>query len=231
MSLLDGLVSENPMIHIKNLPDKVSAPDPLTLNERELILEWLKENEHEIYYHYFCVSFALGARQPSEVSGLWWDSIDFNSNEVLISQRITGGELKQNTKTGKPRTIRLRPHEMKSFKAMKKITGFKNEFVFLSPQGTPFYSPNRNLNLVWRRALKACGIRHHEMRQTRHTAATTWIMAGMNPKLVADRLGDRLDTVITHYSKWLDGQATDDELLKLDAFENQIAHNLRTKRG
>lgn len=230
MALLDRLIVENPMVHIENAKEnKGHKADPLTLQERDKVLAWIKENEHAIFSHYFTASFAMGARQPSEMSALHWKNVDFNACEVFIDRRITGGKLKMGTKTGKDRTVKLRPQDMDAFKSMREYTGFDGDFVFKSPQGNPFFSPNRNLNKVWNRALKACGIRHHEMTQTRHTAATTWIMAGMRDKFVASQLGDSVAMVQTHYAKWLDEQGTDDELAKMDAYETRIANKLRTE--
>ena len=71
---------------------------------------------------------------------------------------------------------------------------------------------------VWRPTLRALGIRDRDAKQTRHTFATMCLHAGMNPAYVARQMG-HIDTRMFFevYSKWIDGQANDREISKLDA--------------
>jgi len=54
--------------------------------------------------------------------------------------------------------------------------------------------------------LKAVGLRHRDCYQTRHTFATTALMAGVNPAYIARQLGHtNMGMLLKHYARWIDG--------------------------
>ena len=70
----------------------------------------------------------------------------------------------------------------------------------------------------WRPALKLCGIRHRDARQTRHTFATLCLLAGMEAPYVAQQMGNSPEMFYRVYSKWIDGKHNEAQREKFDAF-------------
>ena len=198
---------ENPVRDVEWIkPQQRDSADPLHVDERDAVLEYFRKYEDERFYHYFRVAFYTGARNPSEVAAFWWPDIDFRRSELRIHQVLSNKQLVSRTKTGDERIIVLAPEALDSFKCMKKFTFLQNEWVFMSPRyNAPFRQPQKSLMPAWKRALKKVGLRDRGMRQTRHTAATLWIMNGYSPGFVADQLGDNLSTVFRNYARWLKG--------------------------
>ena len=70
----------------------------------------------------------------------------------------------------------------------------------------------------WVPALKAAGVRHRRAYQTRHTFATTALMAGANPAYIARQLGHtNAQMLFKTYSKWIDGADRGREKEKVEA--------------
>jgi len=61
------------------------------------------------------------------------------------------------------------------------------------------------------------GIRSRDAYQTRHTYATTALMAGVNPAYISRQLGHRNAAMLfKHYSRWIDGADGGREAAKLE---------------
>ena len=78
----------------------------------------------------------------------------------------------------------------------------------------------QRFNRLWARGRKAAGIpdeRGNGFHVTRHTAATTWLGAGVSLAKVAAYLGDTKETVLSVYAHFL---PSDDERARevMDAF-------------
>jgi len=69
----------------------------------------------------------------------------------------------------------------------------------------------------WRPTLARCGIRDRDARQTRHTCATTLLMAGANDRWAAGQLGHSIEMFQRVYSKWLPQNDKRQELAKASA--------------
>lgn len=214
---------ENPLRQIDwQRPPKRSAEtvDPLSIEEMHLVLNWMDANAHPIYAAYFRLAFASGMRNPSELTALWWDSIDFRQGTLRVKRKLTRQDLYDTTKTGDIRDVALPDMAIKALEVMKLHTFLQGGYVFRTPNGNTLKSPTKTLNPLWNRCFKKLGIRHREMRQTRHTAATHWIMAGANVKWVADQLGHDVATLEKHYARWLNEQGTQAELDKINQYQS-----------
>lgn len=216
---------ENPMRQIEweRPPRRVAETiDPLTVEEMHLVLDWMRDNADTVYWRYFQLAFATGMRNPSELTALHWDCIDFRQGSLRVKRKLTRQMLYETTKTGDVRDIALPSLGIEALEGMKPLTFLQGEYVFMTPHGNTMRSPTKTVNPVWNRCLKKLGIRHREMRQTRHTTATHWIMAGANLKWVANQLGHDVSTLEKHYAKWLDAQGTQAEIEKIDQYQKGV---------
>jgi integrase len=91
--------------------------------------------------------------------------------------------------------------------------------IFINPvTNTPWPDVQDQRKLYFHPALRALGIRSRDAYQTRHTYATTALMAGVNPAYIARQLGHKNPTMLfKHYGKWIDGADGGFEAAKLNA--------------
>jgi integrase len=84
--------------------------------------------------------------------------------------------------------------------------------------GSTYTSTDGPLDAFWKAAMRVCGIRVRDARQTRHTFATMCLHAGLKPGWVAGQLGHSVEMFYRVYSKWIEAQDQGAERRKLDAF-------------
>jgi len=220
---------DNPLRQIEwQRPPKMSAEtiNPLSIDEMHLVLDWMDSNAHPIYAAYFRLAFASGMRNPSELTALWWDCIDFRKGTLRVKRKLTRQNLYNTTKTGDIRDVALPDMGIQALEAMKMHTFLQGGYVFRTPNNNTMKSPTKTLNPLWNQCFKKLGIRHRDMRQTRHTTATHWIMAGANVKWIANQLGHDVATLEKHYAKWLDEQGTQAELDKINEYQNSLGRTV-----
>lgn len=96
--------------------------------------------------------------------------------------------------------------------------------VFATKMGTPIY--HRNLLREFKRLAadaKLAEIRFHDLR---HTCATLLLSAGVNPKVVQERLGhSRITTTIDTYSHLLPNMQKE----AAEAFSEMLQDQIKTK--
>lgn len=193
------------------------GPDPLEVEEIEIVLNHIKTHYHEQWHNYFEFAFFSGLR-PSELIALKWSSVDFRRAKARIdAARVRAVD--KDVKTHKARDIDLQTRALQALNRQKKHTFMKGEHVFNNPfTNDRFHDTGKPVRLVWRPTLRAAGIRDRDAKQTRHSFATMCLHAGMNPAYVARQMG-HTDTRMFFevYSKWIDGQANEREMSKLDA--------------
>ena len=151
----------------------------------------------------FSFALATGCR-PEEYLSIQWKDIDFEKGTViirraLITHRKGGGWHFGEPKTKQSRrtiplptsTIReLRTHRRQQLEAKLKLGTVWNNFdlVFASEIGTPLNPPN--ITRAFKKALERAEIRTSiRLYDLRHTTATLLLQAGVNPKVVSERLG------------------------------------------
>lgn len=210
-------VTHNLTMEIDSRRGQTTPPDPLDLDEVELVLAHILNKYGPHWHNYFEVAFFAGLR-PSEEIALLWPKIDFRREQARIdAARVR--TLDKDTKTHSVRDIDLQSRAFAALKRQKDHTFLAGAHVFLNPDtGEPFADTAAAMDIVWRPTLKALGIRHRDARQTRHTFATICLMAGMNPAYVSRQMGHRNAKMFFEvYSKWIDGAANDLEKAKMDA--------------
>jgi integrase len=204
------------MIEIDSRRGQKAPPDPLDLEEVELVLDHIQRKYDPQWHNYFETAFFSGLR-PSEQIALRWPKVDFRRQQARIdSARVRA--LDKDTKTHDLRDIDLQSRALAAITRQKEHSFLSGGHVFLNPvTGEPFTDTAAPVQIVWRPTLKALGIRDRDARQTRHTFATLCLMAGMNPAYVSRQMGHRNAKMFFEvYSKWIDGAANEREKSKMD---------------
>lgn len=174
--------------------------------------------------HRFCMMFSFAiatGMRPEEYFALQWKDIDLEKGtatirRALVRHRSGGGWHFAKPKTAKsirmiplPDSItkELRKHRKKQAEERLKLgTAWQNhDLVFPSEIGTPLNTPNvtRTFKKILTKAEIRTSIRLYDLR---HTCATLLLLAGVNPKIVSERLGHSTVTLtLDVYSHVLPG--------------------------
>lgn len=216
--------SDNPAATFKNKKrDKIEA-DPFDQEEMNLIIDDIYKHEGDLWGAWFELGFYTGMRFPSEPAALTWQHIDLRKQEIKIKQiysKHAKNGIQKTTKTGVERTIRLNTRSLHAVMTVRKITGFKDHWVFIQKDGTPITSasPQRKM---WKAALKRLKIRYRSMYNMRHTYATFGLMNNANPAFMANQLGHSLEEFFKTYAVWINRVDTDTQIGFID---NAIAND------
>lgn len=187
-----------------------SQPDPFTLPEVSVVLKHMETENARLY---FTIAFFTGLR-PSELIALRWRNVNFARGQLTVTTALTRGKEKA-TKTSVVRTLELTELALKALESQHKLTGTK-EHVFLDDNGAPFNTTLQPLRQWWKPAMLTVPVRARDARQTRHTFATTCLMAGITPGWVAVQLGHSPEMFFRVYSRWIVGADAGAEKRKLD---------------
>ena len=183
------------------LPKKIQKEmDVLSKDESILFLQTLEGERFETLF-----SFALASgMRCQEYLGLQWKDINFEQGTATVQRAVvwhrTGGgwEFSQPKPAKSRRTIPLpvsvmkevRRHRIRQNEERLKLGAawHQNDLVFPSEIGTPLNPPNvtRHFKRILKKAEIRTSIRLYDLR---HTTATLLLQAGINPKIVSERLG------------------------------------------
>ena len=216
----DRLITYNPADELAFAKTQKPKPDPLSLEELELVLDWVKANENEVLYSFFEFAFFTGLR-TSEMLAVSWKDVDWLKGRVRVDKARVEGVLKE-TKTYEERDVELNSRALAALKRMKSHSFLRWEEIFINPNtNTPFIT-NKAIRLVWNACLKKLGVRHRVSYQTRHTFCTMNLMAGANVMWVSKQMGhSNTQMTLIRYSAWIEQSDKASETTKLDAFVNQ----------
>ena len=210
----------NPFFGFKKLPtrDAYEKIHPFSLEEQAKIISHLPEH----WKPYFDFALKVGLRQGEQIA-LKPKDIDWEKGLLHIRRAMTrdenGGVMEGNTKNKHSRrTIKLTLVMLAALKTQKKIHDqFQCEYFFCTTTGERIHSPNLRKR-VWIPTLKKAGVLYREMKQTRHSFATSALSCMENPLWIARVMGHRdTNMIIKVYSKYikdangsLDGSKLDD---------------------
>lgn len=215
--------ADNPMTGIKNMKVVKKLPDPLTADERDRILAELTRRYDPRVAAYFAFAFYTGMR-PEEIIALRWSDIDWQDKTARMQRvRTFRGSERDGSKTHAERDIDLVSPAMEALTAMKAYTFMKGEDIFENPvTGLPWHDERAQRDNYWTPTLKRLGIRHRRAYNTRHTYATTALMAGVNPAYIARQLGHaNTKMLFEKYARWIDGADKGTERRALEAALNK----------
>lgn len=189
---------------------KARAPDPYTKEERDMLLNWLRDNGTSPAYEYFHTAFHTGMR-TGELIALEWRDFD---GESLMVERGYVRRTTTTTKTDRWRRVILLPNAIAVLESM--CRGEPGQQIFLNQYGRRFQS-GYHLNRSLRKAHVATGIRQRTGPYPwRHTYASVALTAGVRPALVAAQLGHSLQVLLSTYAKWIPDDEDRTELSKME---------------
>jgi integrase len=209
---------DNPVEGIENAKQQKAAPDPLSLQEMVQILGHMTEHYPLSVSNYFGFAFCTGMR-PEELIALEWRDVDWRSLAVRVERaKSFRGQVKP-LKTYESRDVDLTEAAMLYLRRQKTITFQAGGAIFGNPvTGQPWHDERSQRDHYWKPTLKRLGIRMRRAYQTRHTYATTALMAGVNPSYIARQMGHRSAKMLyTVYAKWIDGADRGREKAKMEA--------------
>ncbi|KYP80055.1 tyrosine-type recombinase/integrase [Ferroacidibacillus organovorans] len=211
-----GLLARNPMEHMKRPRAEVKEMRSLTPDEA---VRFLEASVSDRLHVLFALMVETGLR-PGEALGLRWQDIDLEHRAIFVRHSLerlsTGWRLKEPKTKRSRRQIPLtattanllRDHRQNQLQERLRSKGkyVDHGFVFATAAGEPLRKNNvlrRHFKPILMAADLSSDIRFYDLR---HTCATLLLLAGENPKVVAERLGhasvtmtlDRYSHVLPH---------------------------------
>ncbi|GMA50722.1 site-specific integrase [Alicyclobacillus contaminans] len=226
-----GLIGRNPC-------KLVDAPRPKKVEmkvwTKEQVQKFIKTSSEDSLYHVFLLLLTTGMR-VGEVLGLRWQDVDLDNARLTVRQQISfirGGHVFQQPKTKSGnRTIPIPQQVVHVLKQVKRDQEEKQrlfgddyrmdlDLVCCTDKGTPLY--HGNFTARWNALIEKAGVPRIRIHDARHTHASLLLQQGINPKVVAERLGHAnvsitLDTY-THLLPGIQERA-------VDTFANEIFGN------
>lgn len=197
-----GLLVKNPLTSTKALSTEPTRMHVITKEQANKLISVALRHSR---FQWIIIVLALETgMRIGEIFGLEWSNINFEKKTLLVEKTVvstTKGKLIKPIGKNKfsRRTINLSDHTIESLKRFKLWlkaasirTGYsydKSNWLLPNPKGEP-RSPNSFTSHKFKDLLAEAGIdnafRVHDMR---HTHATLLLEAGVNVKVVSERLG------------------------------------------
>lgn len=199
-AFMDGMIEQNPMDRVQNLPIQTREPKPFTPDEKNKILHALPGQAA----NFFNFAFHTGLR-TGELIALSWNDIDWDNSIVRVSKSFTCGE-ETTTKTMKSvRGVVLFEPALHALKAQKPFTFEKAKRIFHNPRtNKPWIDDGQIRKRYWVPALKKAGVEYREPYQTRHTYASSMLSVGEHPVWISKQLGhSNTNMMFQRYARWV----------------------------
>ena len=196
-----GWLARNPAQGVaKRLPRPEGDAQPaLKARTSEQLNDFLKAAEHDRLFPLWRL-YAMTGMRRGEALALRWDDLDLEQGTVAITKSRTpvGGRVVESTpKSKRSRVVHLDADTVDVLQAhaaaqLEEIAaageGWHDErYVFTKQDGRPL-EPNW-VYREFRAAAQKAALPHIPLRGLRHTHATAAFHAGVNPKIVQERLG------------------------------------------
>jgi integrase len=167
--------------------------------DKEEVNRFLDVAKEDRLHIAFLLAITTGMRQ-GEILGLKWEDIDFKEGTLSI-KRILSHNGKELLSEGKTKssirtiyldnvTIEALKHHRTMILQEKLVSGQDyrdHNLIICTTKGTSV-NP-RNLSRKWKELIKMSGIEEIRFHDLRHSHATLMMEQGVNPKVVAERLG------------------------------------------
>lgn len=196
------LIKSNPCENIKTPRAKKTTVNYLEENEVNILLEYIKENGKDWDYVFISLAIHTGMRR-GELLGLSWDNVDFRANKIYVRKilqrvRNQGLFLQPYPKSDSGwRSIDISPRMAEILKEHRKEQlefrmqygpGYQdNNMVFCNKDGS-FVNPG-SVTRRFNRYLEEAAVKKIRLHDLRHTHASLLLKAGVQPKVVQERLG------------------------------------------
>lgn len=217
-AVLFGFLNRNPADHVDK--PKLSKSKPDVWNEEELRTFLDVAAGDALAPLWFLL--ALEGMRRGEALGLRWRDIDWKNGaanivQTVILDKANGGTaaIQQRTKTQSgSRPVKLTAATLEALTEHRDRQAFArkaagelwhvNDLIVCTSLGTPI-NP-RNVTRSFERLVKAAGVPLIRVHDMRHGAATMLLRAGMNPKIVSERLGhSKVSITLDIYSHVIEG--------------------------
>ncbi|UAT29483.1 site-specific integrase [Bacillus badius] len=193
------ILSQNPFRYVEKPKKNKTQVSTWSIEDIKKFLEATKKDE--FYYPLFVTSLFTGMRK-GEILGLTREDIDFE-NRVIEVKRAVSETKKHGVQLGEVKTTnsvrRIAINEL-TISVLRKRAALMSErklglgnsynphnLLFCNPDGGIFRPSS--VNRPFRNYIKKAGVPYIRFHDTRHTHATLMMQLGINPKMVAERLG------------------------------------------
>jgi integrase len=196
-----GLLGDNPADRVDRPRSDRPAPRVLSPQEAARVLQAAREIGGTVYA--LVATFLAAGLRLGEALGLRWEDVDLEAGELRVVrtlQRLQGRWVEGEPKTARGRRRVPIPKELAAVlkEQRRHVAELKlragaawcrefGDLVFPTPSGRPW--DQRNLQRALDRVLARAGLGHLRVHDLRHTHATLLLVAGVNPRVVQERLG------------------------------------------
>jgi integrase len=202
------VITRNPASRVHAPRIEQAEPWVLTADEVDRLADAVPDR-----YRAMVLLAAYGSLRWSELVALKLDRVDLMRRRVRVEEKtVEAGRLID----GEPKTKRSRRWvtlpEFVAFAIAEHVRQFPpgdDGLVFTAPMGGPIRR-SAFRRLVWTKSADAAGLAGFPFRNLRHTGATMALAAGVNPVLVAFRLGHTSTAMIEkHYGRLIESMDAD----------------------
>lgn len=179
-----------------------SMPDihPLTHEQARTLLDYVYEKYSYVIYALFYLALHTGLRR-SELLALRWRSIDFENKRIHVTEAVEEvpgaglayGDTKNETSA---RPVDVGDDDIEVLRGLQR-RNFQHyghdKLIFLHEDGSPV-RPDY-ITKLFRKIANKLGFHSTRFHDLRHTHATWLLQAGVNPKVVQERLGHASVTI------------------------------------
>lgn len=197
-ALNDELIDRNPFKKVQQPKVTKTDIDPFTLDEIQLILKEINPKHKPM----FVLAFFSGMRW-GEVIALEWRHIDFNENEINITQSMVENILDTPKTKNSYRTVEMLPI-VKEYLYIQKERKLNDKWVFVTQYGKNYVRTDSLNNRIFKPLLEDLGLEKRPVRQTRHSFATMMLSKGEDILWVSNMLGHtETSLTLNTYSKYV----------------------------
>ena len=207
---------------VRNVADAVQPPrvKRVTMNtlSTEEVARFFEAAKETNYYVYFATLLYTGLRR-GELLALRWRNLDLVKATLTVVEtayKLGNGDyiIKEPKTAHSRRTVSLPFSLVKLLKVYRidqellriqlGVSLNADDFVFIRPDGSPI-NPSA-VSLAFGRIIKKAGLKAIRIHDLRHTHASLMLKAGVNPKVVSERLGHaNISITLDIYSHVLPG--------------------------
>jgi integrase len=194
-----GVLPRSPMRDVKI----ASAPKPETRSLTELELTQLIQAADQLGHGALFRLWVDAGLRPGELLGLQWHDFDGRQIHVRRSVEINTGKLKEPKTKGSKRRIVLSEHTLVLLRLA--VVGKPTDPIFPTTTGLRWLQRNFR-RTVWGPVIERANLHDVSPYILRHTCATLLLRAGVNLRIVSERLGHQdVTTTLKAYSHCLPG--------------------------
>jgi len=227
-ALRDRLIPFSPCERVK-LPERSTGQMVLLTPEQLRALEAALPAR---YRAVVATGAGAGLRQ-GELFGLQVRDVDFLRRTIKVERQVQpaeggGGDVCPPKNKTSARAIPAAQHVLDALAAhLSEYPAGRDDFIFRTGSGLPL--TRNTFNAVWGRAIKAAGLPGVTCHDLRHFYASALIRAGLNPKVVAARLGhaDVTMTLRVYTHLWPDDEDRSREAIDA-VFDTEAPPRLRS---